>query len=342
MLEFTPMIKESGSVRVDLLGGTLDLVPINLILPNVTTINVATSLKAEVEILEGDKNEVKIISEDYSKTVTYKSEDFTNEKLLGNYFEAFTLVVQILDYFEVHGGVILKLSSGSPPGAGLGGSSTMGMTLYKALCRYKGIELERARAIDVVRGVEGRILNSGPAGYQDFYPAVYGGVLCLEARLGGIEVNQLYNEDLKKYLETHVALIYSGKTRLSGINNWEVYKAFFDGNIEVREGLSEIASLSSQAKEAIVSKDYGKLLSLISREGECREKLFSNIVTDEMSTLFKELRGKGLNIGMKVCGAGGGGCFLVTFPNKEDRIVVENFANKLEMSVLDFVVEAPL
>ena len=36
--------KASGSVRVDLVGGTLDLEPINLILPNVVTMNVATSL----------------------------------------------------------------------------------------------------------------------------------------------------------------------------------------------------------------------------------------------------------------------------------------------------------
>ena len=38
-----------GSVRVDLLGGTLDLNPINLILPNVVTLNLATSLKAKVK-----------------------------------------------------------------------------------------------------------------------------------------------------------------------------------------------------------------------------------------------------------------------------------------------------
>src|SRR5210317_1050489 len=98
------MIKETGSVRVDLLGGTIDLVPINLILPNVTTINLATSLKAEVEISEGDKSEVKIISEDYNTTVTFKSEEFTQDNLLGDHFKAFSLVCQILDYFDVHGG----------------------------------------------------------------------------------------------------------------------------------------------------------------------------------------------------------------------------------------------
>jgi D-glycero-alpha-D-manno-heptose-7-phosphate kinase len=45
-------VTSEGSVRVDLVGGTIDLEPINLILPNVVTLNVATSLKAKVELIE--------------------------------------------------------------------------------------------------------------------------------------------------------------------------------------------------------------------------------------------------------------------------------------------------
>ena len=46
------MIEKSGSVRVDLVGGTLDLFPINLILENAYTINCATSLKTKVKIID--------------------------------------------------------------------------------------------------------------------------------------------------------------------------------------------------------------------------------------------------------------------------------------------------
>ena len=44
-----------GSVRIDLVGGTLDLWPINLILDGLT-INFATSLKVEVVIKRGEKS----------------------------------------------------------------------------------------------------------------------------------------------------------------------------------------------------------------------------------------------------------------------------------------------
>ena len=43
-------VTNQGSVRVDLVGGTLDIEPINLIIKNVVTLNVATGLKASVTL----------------------------------------------------------------------------------------------------------------------------------------------------------------------------------------------------------------------------------------------------------------------------------------------------
>ena len=61
------MISVEGSVRVDLLGGTLDIAPINLILKKALTLNLATSLKAKVDIfpLEREEEGVEIHSKDY-------------------------------------------------------------------------------------------------------------------------------------------------------------------------------------------------------------------------------------------------------------------------------------
>ena len=46
--EFIMQTESTGSVRVDLVGGTLDLPPIHLILDETVTLNLATSLKAKV------------------------------------------------------------------------------------------------------------------------------------------------------------------------------------------------------------------------------------------------------------------------------------------------------
>lgn len=330
-----------GSVRVDLLGGTLDLNPINVILPNVVTLNLATSLKAKVKVSAIDFDGVEIISRDYGTSVKFRSQDFTEENLRNNFFGNMTFIAQILNLFGLKKEVSLDLESGSPPGAGLGGSSAMGVTCYSAISNYLKIEFDRVDAIHKVNALEARILDCGPAGYQDYYPAMFGGVLGLIAAPGQVIVEQLYSDELKDVLESHLTLVYSGETRLSGINNWEVYKAFFNKDQAVRSGLTEIARLSHSALETIREKNYTKLIDLIALEGEERRKLFPGILTPTMQELHGEIKSHGSHLGMKICGAGGGGCFLLTHkPN--DRKLVDSIIEKFRMKKLDFNVEKPL
>ena len=143
-------LEVTGSVRVDLLGGTLDLNPINLILPNVVTLNLATSLKAKVKITALDYDGVEIVSHDYNSTDRFPTRDFTAEKLRSGHFKNLTFIAYLLDLFELHRGIKLELSSGSPAGAGLGGSSAMGVTCFSALSQFKKIPLNRLEAIQTI------------------------------------------------------------------------------------------------------------------------------------------------------------------------------------------------
>ncbi|MDD0851575.1 hypothetical protein HBN50_00650 [Halobacteriovorax sp. GB3] len=335
------MVKVSGSVRVDLLGGTLDLKPINLILPNVLTLNLATSLKAEVEIEKSGNDQLKIISLDYDSEFDYKLSDLSQENFQSDFFGPMNFVCQIINEFSPKEGLMIKLKSGSPAGAGLGGSSSMGVTLYKALSEYFNKSVDRVSAINTVNDIEARILDSGPAGYQDYYPALFGGVLALRPNYSKIDVEQLYSDELVKELESSLTLVYSGQTRLSGINNWEVYKSFFDKDENVREGLGEIARLTSEAYKAIKEKRFSDLITLIGKEGEQREKLFSGIVSPEMKSLYQEIKEEVGELGMKACGAGGGGCFLLIH-SKKNQEKVRTLVIEKGMSVLDFSVDAPV
>jgi D-glycero-alpha-D-manno-heptose-7-phosphate kinase len=335
------MINKSGSVRVDLLGGTLDLNPINLILPNVVTLNLATSLKAKVLIEKDERDGVEIVSKDYNSTNFFKREDFERSKLQGGFFKELTFVCQILDLFGLHSNIKMTLESGSPPGAGLGGSSAMGVTIYSALCEFTGQPLDKLEAITKVNSIESIILDSGPAGYQDYYPALFGGVLALTPRIGGIDVHQLYDENLKAYLEENITLVFSGETRNSGINNWEVYKGFFDKLAPMREGLEKIAKLSHEAYGAIQSKNWARLVELISAEGATRSELFPGIVSPLMDSLYNKLKKEIPSLGLKVCGAGGGGCFLLIHPPEKKSQVLGAIKTQ-GMTVLDFILEPPL
>lgn len=343
--EFTVEINRAGSVRVDLLGGTLDLWPINMIIPNVVTLNLATSLKAKVKLKRVNIEGVEIVSKDYDSSKAFDSKEFTQENFNNDHFGPLNFVAQILHHFEATRGMRVELESGSPAGAGLGGSSAMGVTLYAALSEFRmkvlRLDEDKQKAIASVNAIEARILNAGPAGYQDYYPALFGGVLALLPKIGGVHVEQFFSQKLKQTLESRMRLVYSGQTRNSGINNWEVYKSFFDKDPHVVEGLHKIAQLSNQAFEALKINKYDEIPDLVAKEGEVRKGLFPNIVTPEMEKLKVGLEEKLSNVGLKVCGAGGGGCFLIIHPEGEQKIVDEAI-EKAGMKRLDFEIESPL
>lgn len=342
ILESLMQVTSEGSVRVDLVGGTLDLEPINLILPNVVTLNVATSLKAKVTLEKTNLEQIEIISSDYNKNYIFKSKDITDQNLYySDHFKEMSFVLQVLDLFEVRSGLRITLSSGAPAGSGLGGSSAMGMTLYKAMAKLSGLSVEVHSAVQKVKGVEGRILNQGVPGYQDYYPAMLGGVLCLRGVPGAIKFEQLYSEELSQFLQDHITLVYSGISRNSGINNWDVYKGFFDGVSATRMGLSEIAQISFKTYMAIKNSNFNEILNLIGLEGESRKSLAPGILPDQVEALSEKLSEENLIQGIKMCGAGGGGCFILTH-QKENKLQVEKITKSHGMEILDFQIEKPL
>lgn len=335
-------VTKEGSVRVDLVGGTLDLEPINLILENVVTLNVATQLKAKVVLESSDFEGVEIISSDYHQSYKFHKDDFNPANLYsGSFFKEMTFVCQILDLFKANSHLKITLSSGAPAGSGLGGSSAMGVTLYSALCEYAQEKFDIHEAVLRVKGTEGRILNQGVPGYQDYFPALAGGILCIRGEAGRLDYEQLFTPELKEFLESHLTLVYSGLSRDSGINNWEVYKGFFDKNETIRSAMEEIAQVSYEAYQRIKKAEYSSLLELIGREGEIRKKLAPTIVPDQIERLHQTLLDKFGAIGLKMCGAGGGGCFILTHDPKHSKALREAISEN-GMEVLDFHIDNPL
>lgn len=333
-------VTEVGSVRVDLVGGTLDIEPIHLVLQNAYTLNVATSLEAKVSIKTLDSDELILHSDDYGQKYTFSKNDFKKENLNEKTFGPMTFVALILYHFNTYAGLEIHLKSGAPAGSGLGGSSAMGITLYKALSKLTNKKIDIKEAVSFVKGVEGIILNQGMPGYQDYYPALMGGVLALSGRPGEIDVRQLYTEELKNFLEENITLIYSGISRNSGINNWDIYKKFFDKDIEIRKSMQEIADISFKTYEAITSKNYHLVKDLISKEGEARLGLAPGIVPEGILNFVTELK-KSHHIGFKMCGAGGGGCFILVH-DKKDKTFIQEKINLAKMTELPFEIRGPL
>ena len=335
-------VVEEGSVRVDLVGGTLDLYPINLILPGVVTCNVATSLKAKVSI-RSHEGQLMLKSMDYETSQSIDSEQFQgkSDEINWDEFGALGFLAILCHQFGLRDNAIVETLSGSPPGAGLGGSSALGITVGKAINRFLNLGLSTDQIFKKVKDIEAQILGQGVPGYQDYLPAIHGGVLAIHAQPGENKVEQLYSPELAKVLESHALLVYSGKTRKSGINNWEVYKGFFDGEKAVQEGLSQLNSVAKDFYRWLKEGSWDRLPHAMAREGEVRGSLFEGIETQEVRKLKGELKTLSGFIGIKICGAGGGGCFLVLHDGHcADQI--EKVVQKNNMRVLPFQIETPV
>jgi D-glycero-alpha-D-manno-heptose-7-phosphate kinase len=319
-------IESIAPVRVDLAGGTVDIWPLYLLLNHPKTINYGISLfaKTTLESEPSHTPEVKIESIDLKKSHTFSWAEILDESM--NTIPELVLPVRLLRYFaQEHTNprslsVTLKTEAKSPAGAGLGGSSALSISIIGALFKWVNpttpldLNKDGEFLISLVRDVESQVLY-GPAGLQDYYGAAFGGLQVLDWKIAKNERTSLPVSTLKE-LEARTLLFYSGKSRNSGINNWQLFKGLIDKNPEVDAKFRAICDATQKVETALLKQDFKGVVSAVREEWETRKTLASGISTPEMDEAYARAK-KVTDIAFKVCGAGGGGCFFVVLPEKD-------------------------
>ena len=294
------IIESSAPPRVDLAGGTIDIWPIYLFHPGATTVNFALSLYARCRIETRDDGRIIIESRDLKtafETELSAIEDLRLEQRL-------ELVSKLVHFFKPTTGFHLVVESNVPAGAGLGGSSALAIACIGALNRLVGDRYEERKFVTIAANVESTVIKV-PAGFQDYYPPLYGSVSCIHFRADGIEREAL--EVNKEELERRIAICYTGEPRLSGINNWEIFKRHIDGDTELFELFDGIRDSARNMREALVADDWDRVAQVMKNAYPNRKRLAPTITTPQMDMLVEKALANGAEAA-KVCGAGGGGC----------------------------------
>jgi D-glycero-alpha-D-manno-heptose-7-phosphate kinase len=189
-----------------------------------------------------------------------------------------------------------------------------------ALASWSGIDsqhFDRESFIEIVRDVETTVIHV-PAGLQDYYGAMYGGLQRL-AWGAGTHTREGFPKKLIEELEKRLVLFYSGQSRNSGINNWELFKGFIDNKNGVRSKFEKISAATKNLENALQSEDWRAVGHAIAEEWDVRKTLAQGITTPEIDRAFSETQ-KIAPVSGKVCGAGGGGCFFVYVPTEDDKL----------------------
>ena len=70
----------------------------------------------------------------------------------------------------------------------------------------------------------------------------------------GIEREALRVDEAE--IESRIAICYTGEPRLSGTNNWEIFKRHIDGDPELFELFDGIRDSAQQMREALLADDW--------------------------------------------------------------------------------------
>jgi D-glycero-alpha-D-manno-heptose-7-phosphate kinase len=293
-------IEATAPTRVDLAGGTIDIWPLYLFHPGATTVNFAVSLNATCRI--EPRADDQIILESRDRGVTFETSLSAVQDLVRE--ERLELISKLVHFFKPETGFHLISESKAPAGAGLGGSSALAIACIGALNRLVGDRYPPSKFIVIAANVESTVIRV-PAGFQDYYGAFYGGVNSVHFNPDGIRRETISVEP--EELERRVVVCYTGEPRLSGINNWEMFKRHIDGEPEVFDIFEKIRDAAREVRTALTAGDWSRVAEVMSAAYPNRKRLAPNITTPHMESLVETALGSGA-LAAKVCGAGGGGC----------------------------------
>jgi len=303
------VIRASAPCRVDLLGGTLDVRPLPELLGDVTTLNAAVTIRAEAEVASAPQWRLEAQDIDAIAEAGDLSEIAPNHpvRLLRTVCVAISREVEEAQWAPLS----LTTRSAAPPKSGLGGSSAMVIAMLAALQQHFGIEEEPFGLPFLAADIEAHVLQA-PAGLQDYFPAVHGGMLCLNFGVGASGFSPLADEGIDE-LDALLTVAYTGLSHASGQLNWSVLRAVIDGDAAQRARIEQIAAVAENGVHQVMAGDWAALGAALNDDWAIRRELGDGIATPECDAMLGAAREAGA-FGARLTGAGGGGCLVALSP----------------------------
>ena len=204
-------------------------------------------------------------------------------------------------------------------GTGLGSSSAIAVGLLNALYAFKGYRASPKKLAEEACEIEIEKLGE-PIGKQDQYIAAYGGIqhIKFNADESVLLDPVICPPKIKREIENHLMLFYTGKTRKAG----EILSKQKTNSKINRQVLDKMRDQAEQLFHDLTSLQVNKLGETLRQGRELKKSLAQGISDPEIDKLYEKALKAGA-VGGKITGAGGGG-FLVMFVPPESHWNVRN------------------
>jgi galactokinase/mevalonate kinase-like predicted kinase len=339
------MVKASCPVRLDLAGGWSDTPPYS-IQNGGSALNLAINLNGKPPIQIVCKNikeksiHIRYLDEKTEDVLT-SLDDIRNyqkaappfgicraalfllglslDKLQGNTFE---------DVLKKSGGIDISISMGIPAGSGLGATSILAGTLLASLYQYFGKQADATTIARQVMEIE-QMLGIG-SGWQDVLGGIVGGVKLIESK-SGLTANPSVHQ-LDPFLFTNLGtrnlftLFYTRVERSSHTMLQDVVHTMYENNPATKFTLDNTRQLALDGREAIETRNIGRLGDIISKSQKANELLHPAASHPEIQLMLKTA--SPYACGAKLAGAGGGGYVLFISPDTEKAGKLRNILKK--------------
>lgn len=326
MSEAKIVIRSKAPLRISFAGGGTDVPPYSDERGG-AVLSSTIDRYAYCTICPRADREMRIRSLDFAQ-----DESWTANGSMLRYDGNLDLIKAVLNHFEVAEGFDMLLHCDAPPGSGLGGSSTVMVSIIGAVSEWLKKPLSQYETARLAYVLEREELGFA-GGKQDQYSAVFGGFNFMEFRGSETIVTPLrIRTEVLNELHYHMLLCYTGKTRDSANIIQDQQKGYRSG--QNREALDSAKSLVFETKDALMKGEILRIGQLLHESWEQKKRFTSHITNSRIDKIYETARANGA-IGGKISGAGGGGfMFFICEYDRKHRVAEE--LQKLGAEVANF------
>jgi len=316
------LVRSRSPLRLGLAGGGTDMEAFYSVHGG-CVLNATIDLYACCTIKPRSDGKIRFIASDIS-------EDFESE--ITDYIEptgplklhkaVYNRIVKDFNKGKPFGALKMTTYCDSPPGSGLGSSSTLVVSIIKAYVEWLSIPFGDYDIAHLSYEIERKDLKM-KGGKQDQYAATFGGINFMEFyKDDKTIINPLkVRRWILSELEQSLVLFYTGVSRESSNIIEEQSKSIENKSGNTVEMMTAIKQEAYDMKEALLKGDIKAMAESMRRGWEAKKASSSKISNSNIDRIYDMVMNAGAMAG-KISGAGGGGfiMFLVP-PSKRMKIL---------------------
>jgi len=284
-----------------------------------------------VFLMNNRRENIQIMSSDYQ---TFHRQNAGEEMLWDG---DLALPRAVLNHFNIREGLSMFLASQVPPGTGLGSSSTVTVSIIKAVSSLLGLGLSKQEVANLACTIEIDKLGM-PIGKQDQYAAAYGGINTVTFSREGIRVEPLMlAPGTLAGLESNILLFYTGAARETARMLSTQNDAVRAGDPAVLDALHAIKAMAQDTRRCLETGTLNVFGEILHASWERKKQLAPGVSTSRIDEYYETARAHGA-IGGKITGAGGGG-FLMLYCSRGTGSRITEALERLGLKRMDFSID---